>query len=101
MEVLAVAVRLLADADAALAPEHSFHLGDHPQRLVEIFLLFERVVEGSEQDDAESVRPEIAKAVRPDALLAHPGELSKDSVNVLEPAHYLISPSGGSSSSAR
>src|SRR5665648_789268 len=98
MEVLAVAVRLLADADAALAPEHTFHLGDHPQRLVEIFLFFERVVEGREQDDAECVRPKIAQPVWPDALFAHPGELLQDSVNVLEPAHQLISSSGGSSS---
>ena len=45
MEILAVAIRLFTDADAALPPEHALHIGHELHRLVEEALLFQLIIE--------------------------------------------------------
>ena len=45
MEVLAIAVGFLADANAARPPEHAIDLCNHPFRLVQEFVLSQRAIE--------------------------------------------------------
>jgi hypothetical protein len=45
-------------------------------------------VQRDEQDQSEGIGPEIAAAIRPDALGAHPGKLGEDGVDVLQRHGY-------------
>jgi hypothetical protein len=60
MEILAVAIRLFTDADAALPPEHALHIGHELHSLVEEALLFQLIIERDEEDKTEGVGPKIA-----------------------------------------
>jgi hypothetical protein len=103
VKILSVAVGLLADADAPLAPEHALDLADELNCLVEITLLFQLLVKRHQQHKSERIGPEIAQAIGPYALFAHEIELGKDIVDVLQASHRrtVSSSSGPSSSSAR
>ena len=57
VEILAVAVRRFADADAARAPEHPVDLGHHPLRLVEEPPFAQFRIERNQQHDAERIGP--------------------------------------------
>ena len=59
MEVLPIAIGFLADANAARPPQHAIDFRDHPFRLVQEFVLSQRAVKGHQEDDAESVCPQI------------------------------------------
>ena len=87
VEILAVAVRLLADADAARPPEHAIDLGHQSFGLIEITFVARRLIERYEKHDTERIGPQIAQAVRPDPLLAHPGELVDRVSSVAQPTH--------------
>ena len=89
MEILAVAVGLLPDADAPLASEHPINLGHQAYGLVEEALLLQLLIKGDEQYEAKGVGPQIAETIRPDALCTHPSEFAEDIVDVLEPGHGL------------
>jgi hypothetical protein len=76
MEILPVAVGRLADAIAAPAAEDPVDLADQPFRLVEPALFAGLAEQRYVENEAEGVRSEIAEAIRPDALAAHPVQLS-------------------------
>jgi len=60
--------------------QYAIDFGDHPLGLLEVFGLSEIRVQGDEEDYAEGVRPQIAPAIRPDLLRAHPIEFAQDMV---------------------
>ena len=61
MEILAIAVGFLADANAARPPEHAIDLRHHPFRLLQDIRPWpSALVERHEKDDAERIRPQIA-----------------------------------------
>jgi len=84
VEVLAVAVRFLADAVAARATENAVDRAHEILGLIEERRLFEVAVERDKQDQAEGVGPQIAQPVRPDALAPHPVELGEDVIGPLK-----------------
>jgi hypothetical protein len=92
VEILAVAVRLLADADAARPPEHAIDLGNQSFGLIEITFVPQRLIERHEKHETECIGPQIAQAVRPDPLLAHPGELVERVSSVAQPTHCSPTP---------
>ena len=86
MEILAVAVGRLADPDAARPAQNALDFRHEPFRLAQKRLVPEVATQGHEKDEPEGVSPEIAQAVRPDALLAHPVEFREDVIDVAEHA---------------
>ena len=60
MEILAVAIGLFTDTDAALPPEHALDLGHELHGLVEEALLLQLIIERDEEDKTEGVGPKIA-----------------------------------------
>ena len=87
VEILTVAVRLFADADAARAAENAIDLGDQPFGLVKVALLAQRFVERDEKHEPEGIGPQIAQAVRPDPLFTHPIELLEHIGRIGQSAH--------------
>ena len=57
VEILTVAARFFADADAARAPENAIDLGDQPFGLVKVALLARHVVERDEKHEPEGIGP--------------------------------------------
>ena len=62
MEILAIAVRRFADANAAGAPKHAIDFSNNPFRLVEISAFSRFGVKRDEEDDPEGIRPQIPLA---------------------------------------
>ena len=78
MEVLSIAIRFFTDANAARTAEDTVDFRRYPFGLAEVSLLSKLIIQRDEENDAESVRPQIAKPIRPYALFAHPIELVQD-----------------------
>ncbi len=92
VEVLAVPVRRFPDPEAAGPAEDALDIGYEALRRVNPDFLPRLSKERDVQHDAERVGPEISQAVGPDALLAHPRQLSQDVLEV--PDHRQPSSAG-------
>src|SRR5438067_6721550 len=86
VEILTVAVRRFADAVAALPAEYAVHVDDEIARRVEPALLARFAEERDVEHQPEGVGPEVAQAIGPDALAAHPVELADD-INAVARRH--------------
>src|SRR6266516_271474 len=90
VEVLAVPIRRLADANASLAAEHALDLGDEPARLLEKARVFGYVVERYEQHQPEGIGPQISRSIGPDPRFTHPLETIQRIVDSMLRARSIV-----------
>ncbi len=77
VEVLAIPVRGLADADAPGPAQDPLDFGHHPFGLGQEPVVLKFVVQGDQQHHSEGVGPEIAQPIGPDASARIQASLSR------------------------
>ena len=82
MEILSVAVGLLADADPTRPAEDAIDFRRQPFRLADKPVLAEVLVERNQKHHSEGIGPQIAQSVGPDAVFPHPAQLGEHVVHV-------------------
>src|SRR5438270_3542084 len=101
MEVLAVAVWRLADANAPRPAEDPFHVADQCFGLIQPAPFAELTIKRNQEHEPECIGPQVPQSIGPNPLRSHPVELREDIGDIAQhsflsattPQERLVAPS--------